>query len=323
VHRCCAPLYSLKGQIISRGKSDILAGDTSDWDAWFKELQVLGEYLQGSTTTDSASLGTIQTGTGIEFQLDALEQRAQISSLTKDTLSPELEERQAALKGAKDILVSFGTSRGDRIRAHRILIERPLLLAGGTVLILLGAYSLVYVLNRTLHARRLAWAIPHTPLGKGIILSGLTLFLLLLFACMLTNDIGLAALDTTPYPPGILWMNNISLIWGALLTLMVGFGVIYPALILPGTRVVCEKYATESNAERLHLAAKQSRRVAYVSFMRRYYSLLLGGFLCILCLWVIGFRIFEGTYPTQLKILSTGLLNEELIVVRQVLELLS
>ena len=59
------------------------------------------------------------------------------------------------------------------------------------------------------------------------------------------------------------------------------------------------------------------RRVGWrLGMLRRVTGVFLGGFLCVLALWVLVFRLVSGLYPFQLALLTTGLENEEITLVR-------
>jgi len=104
---------------------------------------------------------------------------------------------------------------------------------------------------------------------------------------------------------------------------LVGFGLVYPEITLPSAKRVLRLRSETPGPGELDLAAlKHCRRMAYVSLIRRYYGILLGGFLLVLCVWIIVYRISEGLYPTQLPLLVSGLEDQELELVRQVQRLL-
>ena len=103
---------------------------------------------------------------------------------------------------------------------------------------------------------------------------------------------------------------------------MLGFGLIYPFLILPGVRTVLRSHSVEETPETIALAKRQ-RRIAFSSYMRRYYGLLAGLLLCVLSVWTIAYRVLFSLYPWQIELLTTGLAREEARVVRQIMTFIS
>ena len=66
------------------------------------------------------------------------------------------------------------------------------------------------------------------------------------------------------------------------------------------------------------------RRIGwYLGMLRRVNGLFLGGFLCVLALWMLVFRLVSGLYPFQLALLTTGLEKEEIDLVRIIQQMLS
>ncbi len=64
--------------------------------------------------------------------------------------------------------------------------------------------------------------------------------------------------------------------------------------------------------------ARANRRKAYTALMRRYYGVLVGIFICVLCVWTISHRVVYSLYPGQLNLLVSGARDAEVQLVRSV-----
>ena len=305
---CCAPLYSFKNLIIARARSDIESGYVHDWDSWLEKLESMGKALVGGQDAEPANLGTPQAIAGVQFQFEAIELRKRIGEIIRGAPSAGLIERSMKLEDALADLKSFENTREQRIDQDRRFYQRPLRLLGISFGLLLFVYLLSVLLNKIVHAGRDSRTVPHSNLGKGLILSGLACLLLLLFAFTLIPRF---VHDTE------MWLRDATVAWYAILGVLAGLGIVYPALVVPSARRVVGDVMAELPA------ARRSRRMAYVSLMRRYYGIVFGALICVVCIWVVGFRLMTSLYPMQLQLLVTGLEAEELVLVRQVQALLT
>ena len=313
VRRCTAPLYRFEHAVTGRAEQDIEAGRMRDWDSWLAILQVLGERLAGDARTDKASLGVTQAIAGVQFQLDAVQLRQRMREVAQVAPDAALIERRVRLNEALDLLKDFESTRSARIEAHWQALKHPLILCAESLALLLGLYAASYLFSKLFRAGRTAWSLAHSRWCRGSLVVGFSLLLLLLFCFMAMND-------TRPAPRT--WMLSATALWYGVLAYLAGFGVLYPVLSLPGAhRVLCN--ASPNEISSLLPVARRVRRIACISLMRRYYGILLGLFACVLCVWVLGYRLSESLYPTQLELLVTGLDVEELHVVQHVHRLLA
>ncbi len=314
IQQCCAPLYQLSTLIVGKAKADIDKGIVHEWDSWLEKLQIMGERLLGDIETEEAHLGATQAFAGIRFQLDALQQRRRISERMFGSVNPALIERTVKLEAALKQLNDFENKRDGLIETDRKRRMSPLFFCVNTFLLFVVMYLLIGILNRILYSGKKSWSLSHPMYAKSILISGLLLLLLLL---LYTSFL--------PQLPAALHLNTrgVALGWYVVVAVLMLFGLIYPGLFLPSARKSYYRIADQGTVEPHLAVVKKHRRIACFALMRRYYGLLLGGFLLVLCLWILTFRIIDGLYPWQIKLLTTGLSSQEVDLVHQLQALLS
>ncbi|MFP4499564.1 MAG: hypothetical protein ACLFTT_01060 [Candidatus Hydrogenedentota bacterium] len=318
--RFLAPLVTLKGLVLGHireahradpeetGEAEMAAIDAS---AWLDAFAGLGQRLVGEPSVERAHpVGFVRARTGINFEYDALRERER-----RRPDDRAVAARIATLNRASKELDAFLAERKARIAAHEAIVARPLHLAGRALLVLLMAYLVAYVLAKYTHAGRISWSLPHPRWGQAIVVVLLGLMLALLFYFTLLQRITLAPST---------WLAIGTYGWYVVLAAMGAFGLVYPALFLPLPGRVAGAYMGQERAEEaVHYQARRAFRTAYISMLRRYFGVILGGYVIMGCVWVLGFRVFVGLYPIlQRKLLVTGLQGEEFEIVRQVQQML-
>ena len=187
----------------------------------------------------------------------------------------------------------------------------PLKLLGVTLTFVFGAYLVAGVLARVGGARRAGWAIPHSRLGLGVMAAVNAGFLTLLTVMSLLqfyhkSGLDLEAGNVLPVSP---LFGSVRVVWLAVLAIEVVFGLVYPMLQVTRASVLSSQGVT--------------RKAVYFSFLRRYFGVQFGLTLCLMSIWVIGYRVLTTIYPWQLEILTTGLGEEERNMIQLVMSLLS
>jgi hypothetical protein len=172
---CCAPLYKYSDRLVSQGRRQIALRQAQYWDSWLETLQEMGERL-----AVSGGPGSVQMTAGIHIQLAALEQRLAIPAAEGRTADPGLAERQRKLTSSLAVLNRFEASRDERIAADRGRYVLPLMLCWKSVGLAFLFYLMSYVSCRVLRAGRKAWTLPHSRLGKSVLLGGSGALLVLL-----------------------------------------------------------------------------------------------------------------------------------------------
>ncbi len=310
VQTACWHLNRFVAQLADRAEADIKAGHVGNWDSWLRQLQIMGERLVGNTSTGTKGLGSIQAIAGLHMQRDALGLRKMIAE-RRGTGTDAIDARMEAVADALDRLKAFQADRDSRIAAHRRIIGRPWHLIFATLGGLFALFLVSAFLAKIADPGRKTWAAEHGKICGPIVTTGLGLALTALFALLFTRDLPSAEAWTTVFT----WM------WIMSIGGLVVFGPIYPMMVLPGARRVVDLASlTPEEAESRLVLARRFRRRACATLARRYFAILLGGLIAVVCIWILGFRIVEGIYPMEMKLLVTGLESQEIQAVRDVQE---
>ena len=318
VDECCAPLYKYSDRVLATAKHQIALREIQYWDSWLATLQEMGTRLafgndvSGGGAHDAPT--SVQATAGLHIQLAAIEQRLAIGLAGgHEADRADLSERQDRLKSALALLNQFESTRDDRIAADRAKFVLPLILCWKSVALLVLAYLGAYSVSHALHAKRKGWTLPHARYAKRTLVGGCAALLLLLAVT--------AALPHTADGHVGWLLTVIPVLWWSVLAVLIAFGLAYPRWRLPRVDVALERAGAGDNPGAGREARRQ-RRLAYVSFVRRYYGILCGLVLCLICVWAIAYRIVLTLFPWQIDLLITGLGKEEAEVVRQAMALL-
>lgn len=310
--RVLGPLGALKTLVCSGAtKSGAGADETPpvDWDAWLRELVVIGERLVGAAETPDARLGILRAKDGLRFQRDALELLSRRAGADE-----AMRGRLRIIEKADAEIRAFVDKRQDAILAHERVVRRPTQLCIRTFLAVIGAYFLAYLLAKVLRAGRVSWSLPHPRWCYATLAAGAAAQFLALMGFTLLIRITAA--------PGVP-LEALTWCWHCITAFLVLFGVVYPAIALPSAKTVVAAKKLGVEEEAILDDAKPARRTAYASLLRRYFGMLAGAFLFVFCAWTLVFRIGVGLYPfLQAKLLTTGLESAELAIIRQVQTLL-
>ena len=308
VQNGCWHLNSFVAQLADRAEREIEAGKLANWDSWLRQIQIMGERLVGNTTTGPEGLGSIQAIAGLHMQLDMLALRKRIVE-HRGGGGNAIDVRMNAVKEALDELKAFQSKRDSRIAAHRTVIGRPWHLIGYTLGALVIVFLLAAIVAKAADPGRRTWAAEHGAICGATVTIGLGLALTALFALLFTRDL----------PSAAAWTSVFTWMWIASVGGLVFFGPFYPLIALPSAkRVVDLASLTPEEAEAQVAAARRFRRKACATMTRRYYGILLGGMVAVVCIWILSFRVVESIYPMEIKLLVTGLEDEEIQVVRNV-----
>lgn len=272
----------------------------------------------------SGDPGTLQMTAGLHVQLRAIEQREAAGALEEGAANPELAARQATLKSALAQVNEFENQRDALIAADKARFKLPLSLIWQATALLALIYCFACLLAKVAHVRRQAWSIPHSPLARHVLIAGNILLLLLLFTATVLQQFkpGSSQLNDAASYKTIAGFGIVAIGWWTVLGVMLAFGPVYPALGLPRVHTVLRSRGIAPEAQEateLRRQAAQAWRTAYCCLLRRYCGLLLGVFLCALSFWVIVYRILFSLYPWQVELLTTGLGQDEIRVIRQVM----
>ncbi len=301
VDECCAPLYQYADLVIKEAKYTKAS--------WLETLQTFGERL-----ADSATPGSLQAIGGMKIQLNALRQREKILEVDNRPRDVELHARRQKLESALAELVDFENQRQSRIDKEKAKFEFPFYLCWQSAALAMLVYFAFFLFcELVLHVAKSSWTLPHSFIAKLVLGCGMSmLFLLLVIDSGFQQAGGEQAI----------LMKAIGAVWWAVFWGLLAFGLLYPATILPSVKAVVAKSGEHDDSDGFIATVRQHKRRAYISLMRRYFGIVCGLVIIVVCAWCLCYRIFLGLFPWQLKLLTSGLTGEELEVVRRVLGLL-
>ena len=307
-----APLYRLKARLASRALEQIHNGQVQDWSSWLGALDEMANRFIGNVDSEKSTFGIALAQYGLSLKTDVLSLRESLQNVDSPTRAVDFTEQHSKLASVQKLIYAFEDERDDRIAQHRELVALPLYL----IFYALLAYSAAYAMARTmmwlLHIPGNNWTISNVPIGRNVLLVGIALMALLLL-----SSIQLKHGDAYSIVPRML-----ETAWFSSIAFLLMFGIIYPAIMLPKPAAVVAHAPVCDARDVLMAEAIKARRIAWFSFVRRYYGILLGGFLVVMCVWVLLHRMIESLYPTQIRLLTTGLYEQELEVIQQIQRLL-
>ncbi|MCC6143467.1 MAG: hypothetical protein IT368_06645 [Candidatus Hydrogenedentes bacterium] len=310
---CLQPLYVFHDILMAAANADLREQKWQDWDAWLGWFGDMGRRVLGSPNSNPGSLGAVAAMAGVTFQLSALQLQQHMSASRTGASDPEVEKRIDQLRSALEELRAFENGREPAIRASATVVWAPLKLAAGTAALLIGLYIFVYLLAKVVRAGRAGWSIGHPLWAKAALAISCGVFFVLL--------LGLTRIQQADHP-GLDTVHFIFGIWYCAAALAVAIGICYPFLSLPRPIVAVRNAGLPVDDYRMMGRARRARRIAAVSMLRRYFGMLAGSFVGTVLLWAVLFRMDRGVYPLQTDLLVTGLRSEELLLVRQIQEML-
>jgi len=307
VDECCALLYQYVARVVQTARTDVADGHTQYWDSWLETVQKMGERLLQATEP-----GTVQATAGVRIQLDALTEQQHTQTAGREA-DKAILARLEALGAALDQINSFEDERDNRIRAEYQKCAFPRRLVGVAGALLFLALLLSSLVNWLFGCRPADWTASH-PERAFVLFAGSFGF----FVTMLVGTI----LVQRSAPWGSRWFSVLAYVWFVGGFAITAGGPLYPLWAMP-RKPVTLPVGTDSSPENQAITPPAKRNTDYASFLRRYFGIQTGLFLCAASLWAIVFRVVTDVYPWDTKLLVTGLVREETELVRQVLTMLS
>ncbi len=302
---CCAPIYSLKDVVLQRVREEMDGAGGQSLETWLYQLQRFGKKLIGAPLDSTETLNTSVMIVGLKLQQDALNLRVAFQTQHGDAASEELRALQGQLSEAMAQIVRFETQREDS-RSKRIgeaTLSVWLVFLG--MLMLGSAAVMLSILSRIVHTDRNSRAVRQSRTGLRL----LACWAGALALCLIWATLGSGIYSQPELIVGL---------WSSLMVAIVLVAVVYPALLLPREATVCTSLVSEPGYAELLQEARRARRRAYFSLAGRFMTLALGTYICLVCFWVVGFRVLSGLYPTDIKLLVSGLLLEEQSLIQQI-----
>jgi len=315
---CCTPLYRFSDLLIAKAKKQIALRQPQYWDSWLENLQTMGERV--AFTGDPSA---VKTTAGIQIQLAALEQREAIATL-EGKPAPELVERRTKLNTAMDTINQFETKRDALIARDMATQAMPLFLGLKTLGLGLFWFMLAYALAKLYRVDRRWGALPHGRSMMRVSAAGFVVLLVLL-AIISGRELFAESAAAIPVagnlPPVPVVAGVLAITWWVVSLALLVFGFVYAYWRMAAyDKVLHEGPAGEGMQQPPR--PPRLRQELYFSFLRRYYGIMAGMLACLFCTWAILFRVFTSLYPWQIKLLTTGLADEEAKMIKLVLGML-
>ncbi len=307
-----APLYRLKTRLVSRAHEQILNEQVQDWSSWLGSLDEMANRFIGNIESDKSTLGIALAQYGLSLKTDVLTLREALQQVVPPVQKEDFSDQHTKLASVQKLIYSFEDERDNKIAEHREQVVLPLYLIFHAFLAFSAAYFMVRIGTKLMHIPSNNWTISHVPIGRNVLLIGLALLTLVLL-----SSIQLKHVEAYSILPILLETS-----WYSLMTFLLLFGVIYPAMMLPKPAKVVAHAPVCDARDALMTEARKARKIAYFSFMRCYYGILLGGLFVVVSAWVLLHRMIESLYPTQIRLLTTGLYEQELELIQQIQRLL-
>jgi tetratricopeptide (TPR) repeat protein len=302
---CCAPLYSLKNTIVRRVHTELAEDSTQGVDTWLYQLRNLGQKLVGKRDSDASQFGTSSLIAGLKFQSDAVELRQLLGEREGREPEEKLDSRATLLQEATSRVVAFEGQREQSIAQRRKAAALPIFLGALGLVYLLFVSLVAIISNRVAHTDKSARAVRQT--SGGIWFVGA--WNIALFVCLVWILASPVAGSTHAVGFGV---------WVLLLIAVTVASVLGPFFALPSATSVCSPFLSEPTYGQILEEARGARRRAFTSLAGRFLNIALGSYVCLMCLVQVGFRVFTGLYPTDIKLLVSGGRPEELALVQTI-----
>lgn len=304
--QCCAPLYHFKNAIIKRARDQAGAGEFQAWDAWLLQLQLMGDRLIGGPGSEPEHLGTNQALYGLQIKKDALAMRIAVREEAGMPPPTDLLDAQANVQGAIDRLQRFEERRRRAVDAARDRVRQPLLLVLNGFLILLAALTACALLGRLLGADKNARTLQQPP-RASLAIGVWTLALLTNLAILSSTGGGFGATQVV-----------LGATWYVLLALLLLCAAAFPCFHLPAATAVCSGLEAEPFYAKKVAEARVCRRRAYVALAGRFIHNAFGLYTIMVCIWILGYRVLAGLYPTDLKLIVSGMTDAEVALIHEI-----
>jgi len=262
---------------------------------------------EGSGPTVLAG-GAPQAALGLHITSTAVQLRKRLRQQTTGAADESLVEQGVLLESALQSIRQFESERFNTIQLEKGKYAFPIQKSFSLLAACLTVHVLAYLTYKIMRVQGTSNNVHHSVVTRTVLAGWLAVSMLLLCAAAFFQRLSYGEMPFAGLLAFALWAG-----YG----LATVYGLFAPALSLPNPRTTVLRHGGESNPDIAEALRKY--RAAYISLLKRYYGLQLGGFICVVCLWSMGYRIVLGIYPWQIELLATGMETQELDLVRLVL----
>lgn len=332
---CCAPLNKLESIIIPRAVTELEAGRVQHWDEWLETLQNMGQRLVGDPESALDNIGVVSTQAGLNIQNSAINLQRQIRKIN-GTEDESLRALALSIDASMKKIQTFESMREKVVYRHGHALAIPLQLVFMAMFMVSAAYFFSWVIglivfslykNRYIVETNPAWTVPHSKFILGILFAfsivlAATLFTLDNLARNIAQSASLSDLDTF-LASGATFGLGLALTGAAIF-----LGMIYALLKLPSPKKVLLTLSDSAapdlqdmdnpNQKELLKLLRSKRRLASALLWRRYAGIHWGMCLLAVCAWFLIYRLAYSAYPTDIALLTVGLRDQELELIREI-----
>ncbi|MCC6152730.1 MAG: hypothetical protein IT367_03180 [Candidatus Hydrogenedentes bacterium] len=313
VQFCGAPLEEFAKSVLAASEKELVSEQSADSVANLQTFHTMGlRVVLGALHKDSGKEalggGAPQLYLGLRLMSLALEQQKRVAAATGAKQEESAGALAEKLSASLQTIEQFEKERQITIDTERRKYGAPWILVEYSILITLVCFSTAYILSKILRVQGASHSVRHSSLTRAAwaFQAAVQLFLLLFVAALQRTSHG----DL----PG---QGIVTGCWYLLLAAVLLISIVAPALHLPSPETVLQRLPAERRGELPGVRARY--RAAYVSLVKRNLGVQFGITLCVLCIWIIAYRIAVGAYPWMMTLLITGMEEEELALVRSII----
>lgn len=308
------PLVRLTERVASAADRALTERQTEGWNERLSTLEAMGRHIALGALREEgprpAALagGSPQAALGLYIAFTAVQLRKRLQQQTTGAAGEQLVELGVRIESALQAIRQFEAQRFDTIQLERDKYAFPIRKSLSILAFCLLVHVLAYLVYKIMRVQGAANNVHHGAATRGVLIGWLAASMLILCAAAFFQRLSYGEMPFAGLLAFSLWAG-----YGV----AAGYGLLAPAFSLPNPRTTLLRHGAESTPDIAEALRKY--RAAYISLLKRYYGVQLGGFICVVCLWSMGYRIILGIYPWQIELLATGMEAQELDIVRQVL----